>query len=112
MRATIATPVGYWLEFRPGRVLLMSPDEFARETNRDGACIWGLFPEPQPGCNSGPAAYRGNYWHEAKHYKYNQRIDPDARPVFRGQMLQRPDWMDEEGDLRGVPGPLPEHGWD
>ena len=84
------TPIGYWLEFRPGDVCLYTPEDFARETMAPGAEIRGLYTAPQPGCKQEPAAYRGRYWHQAKHYLHNGGMDPDAVPLYLGQVLHDP----------------------
>ena len=84
------TPIGYWVEWRPGDALFYSPEDFAREKHAPSAEIRGLYTAPQPGCKLEPAAYRGRYWHQAKHYKHNSGIDPDAVPLYLGQVLHDP----------------------
>jgi len=85
------TPIGYWLEFRPGDVCLYTPENFAREKFAPGAEIRGLYTAPQPGCSAEPAAYRGRWWHQAKHYQHNNSsTDPDAVPLYLGQVLHDP----------------------
>ncbi len=84
------TPIGYWVEWRPGDVCLYTPEDFAREGFAPSAEIRGLYTAPQPGCNQEPAAYRGRYWHEAKHYEHNSSMDTDAVPLYLGQVLNDP----------------------
>lgn len=86
----ITAPVGYWVEYRPGDPCLYSLADFARETYRSGGEIRGLYTAPQPGCKQEPAAYRGRYVHQAKHYKHNSLTDPDAVPLYLGQVLHDP----------------------
>lgn len=84
------SPVGYRLEYRPGRPCFYSLDDFARETFAEGAEIRGLYTQPQSGCSDQPAAYRGRYWHEATHYEGNRYLDPEATPLYLGQVLHSP----------------------
>lgn len=86
----INLPVGYCLEFRPGDRCYYGLEDFARETHRSGAVIRGLYREPQPGCEQAPSAYRGRFWHEARHYAYNGRHDPGATPLYMGPVLHDP----------------------
>jgi len=84
------TPLGYWLEWRPGDVCLYTPEDFAREKFAPGAEIRGLYTAPQPGCCAEPAAYLGRFWHQAKHYTPTSLSDPDAVPLYLGQVLHEP----------------------
>jgi hypothetical protein len=98
MKQLRLTPLGYWLEFRPGDVCLYTLEDFGRETAAASAEIRGLYTSPQPGCNQEPAAYRGRYWHQARNYMNNSTIDPDALPMYLGQVLHDPErdgttWM-------------------
>lgn len=86
----VCRPVGYRLEFRPGDFCFYSLADFARETFAFGAAIQGLYADPQPGCPAEPAAYRGRYWHSARHYQGNKQTDPDAVPLYLGQVLHDP----------------------
>lgn len=105
----VSRPVGYWVEYRPGDPCLYTVEEFGRETYSGGGEIRGLYLRPQPGCKQEPAAYRGRYWHQAKHFKHNAGLDAGAVPLYFGPVLHDPE---RDGDLRGVAGPLPERGWD
>lgn len=88
--STLTAVLGYRLEWKAGEYCLYTPEDFAREVNTDTARIWGLFSEPQPGCSSEPAAYRGVFWCEAKYRKANAYMDPDAVPLYLGPVLHEP----------------------
>ena len=86
----VQQPVGYWIEYRPGDPCIYGLADFARETYRSGGEIRGLYTTPQPGCSATPAAYRGRYFHQAKHCLHNGGMDPDAVPLYFGQVLHEP----------------------
>jgi hypothetical protein len=86
----LSEPIGYRIEFRSGRYVYYSLDDFARETQRDGGRIHSLHATPQPGCQQTPVAFRGRYWCESKHRDGNAYLDPDAGAVFLGPELHDP----------------------
>lgn len=88
--AGLSSPSGYWVEFKPGDPALYSPEAFALEKFRWGGQIRALYLRPQQGCSQEPAAYRGRFWHQAKHYAYNRKIDPGATPMYIGPVLHDP----------------------
>ena len=101
---TVDHPVGYWLEYRPGDPVFYTLENFGRETFASGAEVRGLYTKPQPGCSAVPAAYRGRYWHQAKHYLHNGGMDPDAVPLYLGQVLHDPAHDDGIGQAKPAGG--------
>lgn len=83
-------PVGYRLEFKPGDPCYYRPDDYEKERQAgyDGADIWGLFPEPQPGCPSEVDVYHGWCWVQPR-YVSAVRDMTGFTPLYRGPLIQR-----------------------
>lgn len=68
-------PLGYRLEWKPGDYCYYTPNDYAREINVDGARIWALFAEPQPGCPSTTEVFLGWCWLRPKYAKGGLTLD-------------------------------------
>lgn len=80
--------VGYRLEWKPGEYLHYSPEDYRKEVCKSSARVWGLFREPQAGCSSDVAVYKGGYWVQPK-YLHGRKTD-DLTAMFLGPVLHEP----------------------
>lgn len=83
-----AEPMGYRLEWKPGDPCHYTPEDYAREGQRAGADVWGLFAEPQPDCPPEIAVYLGWCWVQPR-YVSAVRDLTGFTPLYLGPLIQR-----------------------
>jgi hypothetical protein len=91
MTEIVNKPIGYRIEYRPGRYCFYDLSGFLLETQRDGGRIHSLHKTPVPGCPAEPVVYRGSYWTATENRHANSRMDPFAEPCYLGPELHDPE---------------------
>lgn len=86
LAALLSGVVGYRLEWRPGDYMYYTPEDFAKEINKESARIWTLHLVRQPGCPNEPAVYKGWCWS----VKENHLFTPDFTPIYLGPKIHEP----------------------
>jgi hypothetical protein len=86
----VEEPECYRLEWRPGRYCFYRPEDYTKEGDRvDSARVWGLYRQPQAGCPTEPAVYRGRHFVQPE-YTSAGRCPDGFVPLFLGPVLNEP----------------------
>ena len=97
-QSTKNLPDGYRVEYKPGDYCFYGLTAFSVESRALSGRICGLYKSPQAGCQQEPVAYRGKFWHEAKHFYDSGQLDPDAVALYVGPVLYEPEQYRGEAD--------------
>ncbi len=85
---TNVQPVGYRFEWKPADYVFMTATSYTDAVCKESARIWGLFAEPQPGCDAAIEVYFGEFWVQPK-WLHGRDLFGFA-PLYLGPIISEP----------------------
>lgn len=80
--------MGYRLEWKPGDYIYESPEHYAKDICKASARTWGLYTEPQEGCDQAIEVYYGRHWVQPKNV-HGKCLD-GFTALYLGPILHQP----------------------